>query len=270
MTQEHNESNEARHRPDNERDPYHDPSGAGAAAMASSRRHRGMPVFDWIDGLLIVGGSLLLVLAMQGLVALVPSLKDNLAGPTRAFATAFAFGPILIRRAKFAHTLNREGEIRDGLLFRLMSVIGLLLTPVAAFSIVVFASNLVGQLGDNRELATDEAARAAWIDDYLDGEPADTAALDELVYAELEFQETGRNDLSAAGMQRRQQWLDQRRRQSAERLWEDEVQNRADLAEWHDQQEEKYLRIGVFGIVALAAAVAMMRARYKPPEGQRI
>jgi len=77
---------------------------------------------------------------------LVPAIANNLGVWSRGLATAFMLGPILVRRAKFPRTRAWAGVPRDGLPYRLMSILGLLLMPFAALCIVLVAGPVLTSL----------------------------------------------------------------------------------------------------------------------------
>lgn len=244
------------------RNPYFDPSGVGGAAIAGARKHQGMPIFDWLDGILLFGG--LLVMVLIGVVGstLVPAIADNLGVWSRGLATAFMLGPILVRRAKFPRTRAWAGVPRDGLPYRLMSILGLLLMPFAALCIVLVAGPVLTSLRGPALEGVDDASRQRFVEQRTAGGSSEPTLLEATGYAEQEFARTGTNDLSSEGLARRQAWIAEQRRMSVELQWEAERRERQTHAESQARLLKRERTIGMVGILALLLGILLMRARY--------
>jgi hypothetical protein len=246
------------------RNPYFDPSGVGAAAIASAHKHQGMPVFDWIDGLLFFAGLLMMVLVGVAASALVPALADTVGNWSRAFATVFMFGPILVRRAKFPQTRAWAGVPREGLPYRLMSILGLLLMPFAAFCTLLVVGPLLTRIQSPRPPLEgfDDASRQRFVEARMAEGPGEPTLLEAMGYAQNEVARTGTNDVSPEGLARRQAWIAEQRRASAESMWENERAHRQTLAESQVRFLKQERTIGTVGILALLLGILLMRARY--------
>ena len=242
--------------------PYLDPSGVGGAAIAGARKHQGMPIFDWIDGLLLFGGLLAMVLVGVAGSTLVPALADTLGVWSRVLATVFMFGPILVRRARFPHTRAWAGVPRDGLPYRLMSILGLLLMPFAAICIVLVAGPLLSRIQSPPLEGVDDASRQRFVEERTAGGTSEPTLLEAMGYAEQEVARTGTNDLSPEGLARRQAWIVEQRRSGAELQWEGERALRQMHAESHARFLKQERTLGMVGILALLLGILLMRARY--------
>lgn len=244
------------------RNPYFDPSGVGAAALASARKHQGMPVFDWIDGLLFFGGLLMMVLVGVVGSTLVPALADTAGNWSRVFATVFAFGPILVRRVKFPQTRAWAGAPREGLPYRLMSILGLLLMPFAAVCTLLVVGPLLTRIQSPPLEGVDDASRRFFVNARMAEAASEPTLLEAMGYADQEVARTGTNDLSPEGLARRQAWIEEQRRTSAESQWEGERVRRQAQAESHARFLKRERTLGTVGTLALLLGVLLMRARY--------
>ncbi|MBU6162611.1 MAG: hypothetical protein KGO50_15960 [Myxococcales bacterium] len=93
--------------------------------------------FDGVDAFLFMGGMFLLLIVYFVVASEMPAFWENLASnhprsraALLALVSVFAFGPVLLRRKVFPVDAGRECVVRQGLLFRAMSVVGLLLIVV--------------------------------------------------------------------------------------------------------------------------------------------
>jgi hypothetical protein len=215
-----------------------DPTRAGAAFVSGARRHGGRPIFDWLDGVLIFAG--LSTMVVLGVVAagLSPALAGALPNLGIVFATLFAFGPVLVRRAKFPRTLAWAGVPRDGAGYRVLSVVGLLLTAFSSLCLVMVIGGLIAGAGGPPVGGVDEESRLQFVDEQLarlgpsPGEGADPIRL------------------------------------LAERAWEAERTTRLARAEADAAVSGRSRLVAAIGALALVVGILLMRLRYDRGTGR--
>lgn len=101
--------------------------------MLEQRRVDTTVSLDWIDAFLLFGGMLTQVVLTLLVADRVPAVAANLSnevlwarGAVVGFASLFAVEPLLIRRRLFPQDQEQPVVLREGGLFRLMSIAGLM------------------------------------------------------------------------------------------------------------------------------------------------
>jgi hypothetical protein len=137
--------------------PIFDPGGLATEAI-SQRRSGKTASFDWIDAFLLFGGLLTQVVLTLLVADRVPAVEANISntvllsrGAVFAFAPIFGFGPLMIRRRMFPLAPAQRMVLRQGVLFRVTSIIGLMLVAFGMVCMGILSSAVARPEGESYE-----------------------------------------------------------------------------------------------------------------------
>jgi hypothetical protein len=212
--------------------------------------------FDGIDAFLFIGGMFLLVIVCFVVASEMPAFWENLTSnhpwsraALLALVSFFAFGPLLLRRQVFPGDAGREVVVRQGLLFRAMSVVGLLLIVVGFSCMGILGAGLFRPPAETYEAFV---ARAEL-------ETMDLTELSVLAEVEAEWQRGGSTDTMQEAVTRGEERARADRRASIDAQWEDYQQLQV---QQHEQLRTRGEGLLLTTLLSFGVAIALLRARY--------
>ncbi len=200
---------------------FFDPVGRAGEAI-DGRRAGSSVYFDWIDALLLFGGMLAQVVLTLIISSRMPALEQSLENDpyllrvvSFVLATVFAFGPLVVRRRLFPFDAGRRPALREGILFRLMSVAGLLFVAAGMFCMFILSGVLYDPPAESYEAFSERvgAEMLDLTDLQVMGEVQDTlqrggdsAELEQAVARGEDLSRSHRQDYIDARWEAHQQW----------------------------------------------------------------